>query len=132
MDDELAARVEETAAVYALYNALKHDSDAQVGAIMGPMMGDNPEFREHGDEVPAVAGRAVARVNELSREEKRERLAELAPERLAELEAEAETDEQALPDLPRADDYDEVRMRLAPNPNGPWHLGNARMPAVIG
>jgi len=23
-------------------------------------------------------------------------------------------------------------MRMAPNPNGPWHLGSARMPAVIG
>ncbi|MFC6835756.1 glutamate--tRNA ligase [Halomarina ordinaria] len=132
MDDDLRERVERAAEASALYNALKHDSEAQVGAIMGPLMGENPEFREHGGEVPGVVAPVVARVNDLSTAERRERLAALDPEALADLEAEDEEDEQVLPDLPNADDYEEIRMRLAPNPNGPWHLGNARMPAVIG
>jgi glutamyl-tRNA synthetase len=132
MDDELRERVEREAEAAALFNALKHDADAQVGAIMGPLMGDNPEFREHGDEVPGVVGGVVSRVNALSADEKRERLADLAPEKLEELEADDEGDEHPLPALPNVEAYDEVRMRLAPNPNGPWHLGNARMPAVIG
>jgi glutamyl-tRNA synthetase len=131
MDEELAERVEETAEVYALYNALKHASEAQVGAIMGPMMGENPAFREHGDEVPEVAAPAVARVNEMNAAERRERLAELAPERLEELDADPEEDDRPLPALPGAEEG-AVRMRLAPNPNGPWHLGSARMAAVIG
>jgi glutamyl-tRNA synthetase len=95
-------------------------------------MGENPAFREHGDEVPGVVAPVVERVNDLSAAEKRDRLAELDPDALAELEAEDEADDQVLPDLPNAEAYEEVRMRLAPNPNGPWHLGNARMPAVIG
>ena len=132
MDDDIRARVEEAAEVDALFNALKHDSDAQVGAIMGPLMGDNPEFREYGDEIAGVVAPVVNRVNGMDASEKRERLAELAPERVEELEAEDEGDEHELPDLHNAEEYDEIRMRAAPNPNGPWHIGHARMPAVIG
>ncbi|WIV67700.1 glutamate--tRNA ligase [Natrialbaceae archaeon AArc-T1-2] len=132
MNDELRERVEREAEKHALLNAVKHDSDADVGAIMGPLMGDNPDFREHGDEIPGVIGGVVGRVNDLSAEEKRDRLEELAPEELEALEAEDEGEEHPLPDLSNADEYDEVRMRCAPNPNGPWHVGHARMPAVIG
>ncbi|MFC3476834.1 glutamate--tRNA ligase [Halobacterium litoreum] len=132
MDDEIRERARREAETAALFNALKHDSDAQVGAIMGPLMGENPEFREHGDEIPGVISPVIADVNGMSVEEKRERLGELAPERLEELDSEDEGDDQPLPDLPNADEYDQIRMRCAPNPNGPWHLGSARMPAVIG
>jgi glutamyl-tRNA synthetase len=131
MDEDLRERVERAAETAALFNALKHDSDAQVGAVMGPLMGENPAFREHGDEVPGVVAPVVERVNGLSAAEKRARLEELDPEAAAELDAEDVAEEQVLPDLPNAE-AGEVRMRLAPNPNGPWHLGNARMPAVIG
>ncbi|WP_339103000.1 glutamate--tRNA ligase [Haloterrigena salinisoli] len=132
MNDELRERIEREAEKHALLNAVKHESDADVGAIMGPLMGDNPDFREHGDEIPGIAGGVVGRVNDLDYEEKRERLEDLAPEELAEIEAEEEEDEHDLPDLPNAEEYDEIRMRVAPNPNGPWHVGHARMPAVIG
>jgi glutamyl-tRNA synthetase len=132
MDEDLRERIEREAETAALFNALKHDSDAQVGAIMGPMMGENPEFREHGDEIPGIIAPVIQNVNGLATSEKRERLEALAPDRLAELESEDEEDDQPLPDLPNVGAYEEVRMRLAPNPNGPWHLGSARMPAVIG
>ena len=49
MDDALRKRIEEAAETNALLNAVKHDSEAQVGAIMGPLMGENPEFRDYGD-----------------------------------------------------------------------------------
>ncbi|GGM66889.1 glutamyl-tRNA synthetase [Halarchaeum rubridurum] len=132
MDEDLRERIRREAETNALFNALKHDSDAQVGAILGPLMGANPEFREHGDEVSGVVAPVVNEVNALDEAEKRARLEELAPERLKELDAEDEGEEHPLPDLPNAEEYDEVRMRCAPNPNGPWHLGHARMPAVIG
>ncbi|WP_299235047.1 glutamate--tRNA ligase [Natronomonas sp.] len=132
MDEDLRTRIEREAETAALFNALKHDSDAQVDAIMGPMMGEHPDFRPHGDRIPEVIEPLIAEVNALSTAEKRDRLESLAPERLEELDAESETDDRALPDLPNVEAYDSVRMRLAPNPNGPWHLGSARMPAVIG
>ncbi|AAV45163.1 glutaminyl-tRNA synthetase [Haloarcula marismortui ATCC 43049] len=132
MDDELRDRITEAAETNALLNAVKHDSEAQVGAIMGPLMGENPEFREYGDEIPGVIAPVVERVNGMDAEERRERLAELAPEKLEELEAEDEGEDHPLPDLPSAEEYDTVRMRVAPNPNGPWHIGHARMAAVVG
>jgi len=131
MDDDLRERAKEAAEVNALYNALKHDSEAQVGAIMGPLMGDNPEFREHGDEIPGLIAPVVERVNGMDHAQRRERLAELAPEKVEELDAEDDEEEEILPDLPNAEEG-EVRMRVAPNPNGPWHIGHARMAAVVG
>jgi len=132
MDEDLRDRVRAAAETHALINAVKHESDPAVGPIMGPMMGDHPEFREHGDEVPGVVGQVVSEIGELSHEERRDRLAELDPDALAEIEAEDEGEEHALPDLPNTEEYDQIRMRAAPNPNGPWHIGHARMPAVIG
>ncbi|NEU57217.1 glutamate--tRNA ligase [Halorussus sp. MSC15.2] len=132
MNDELRERIETEAEKHALVNAVKHESEADVGAVMGPLMGENPDFRQHGDEIPGVIGPVVSRVNESSNEERRERLAELAPDWLEEIESEDEGEDHPLPDLPNAEEYDDVRMRLAPNPNGPWHVGHARMPAVIG
>jgi glutamyl-tRNA synthetase len=132
MDEELRERVETAAETAALFNAVKHESDAAVGAVMGPLMGEHPEFREHADAVPGVVGGVVSAVNDMGHEERVERLQELAPDRYEELTREDEADDKPLPDLPNADKYDQIRMRCAPNPNGPWHLGSARMPAVIG
>ena len=132
MDDQLRERVKAEAEKHALFNALKHDSDPDVGAIMGPLMGENPDFRPHGNQVPGVVGQVVGTIGQLDREARRERLAELDADLIAELDAEDEDDEQTLPDLPNVEAYDTVRLRAAPNPNGPWHLGHARMPAVIG
>jgi glutamyl-tRNA synthetase len=134
MDDDLRERVERAAEVHALANAVEHGAEAQTGAVVGPVMAENPAFREHGDEVPGVVAGAVARVNDRSPAERRERLADLAPDRLAEIEADEDEDEAdgpVLPDLPNATPG-EVVMRVAPNPNGPWHVGHARMAAVIG
>ncbi|AZQ15448.1 glutamate--tRNA ligase [Halorubrum sp. PV6] len=131
MDDELRERAEAAAETAALFNALKHGNDPDVGAIMGPLMGENPDFRPHGDEIPGVVAPVVNRVADMDEAERRDRLGELAPDRLAALEADDETDDHVLPELPNAEDG-AVVMRAAPNPNGPWHVGHARMPAVIG
>ena len=133
MNSDLRARVERVAEIHALYNALKHDSDANAGAILGPMMADHPEFRAHGDTVASIVQSVVETVNDRDRADRRERLAELDPDHLAELEAEPESDDsEPLPTLPGTDAVDEVRLRCAPNPNGPWHIGSARMGAVMG
>ena len=131
MDDTLRERVRTEAKRHALFNALKHGSDPDVGAIMGPLMGDNPEFRPHGDEIPGVVADVVEEVAGLQAAERRDQLAELDPEMLEALDADEEDDGTVLPDLPNAE-QGAVVMRAAPNPNGPWHLGHARMPAVIG
>jgi glutamyl-tRNA synthetase len=137
MDDDLADRAREAAEVAALVNAVKHDSEARVEPIMGPLMGEHPEFRPHGDEIPGLIAPVIERVNEMADAERRERLADLAPEELADLEAEDEGEDHPLPDLPGVGppasvESGAVRLRVAPNPNGPWHIGHARMAAVVG
>ncbi len=133
MDETVREQLVLEAKKHALMNAIKHDGDAQVNAIMGPLMGDNPAFREHGNEIPGIIEPVLAEINALSRSEQHDLLADIAPEQHAQITEEDEsTEEFPLPDLPNADSYDEIRMRLAPNPNGPWHIGHARMPAVIG
>ncbi|MGM0605568.1 MAG: glutamate--tRNA ligase [Halobacteriota archaeon] len=132
MDPNLEARVKAEAEKHALFNALKHDSDPDVGAIMGPLMGENPDFRPHGSEIPSIAGQAVGRVAEMDADARRDRLEELDCDLAAQLDETDETDDHDLPSLPNVDRYDQIRMRAAPNPNGPWHLGHARMPSVIG
>jgi glutamyl-tRNA synthetase len=133
MDEDLRERVEVAAEIDAVYNALHHGGEAQVGAIMGPLMGEHPDFRAHGEEIPGVVEPVVERVNAMSADERRDRLAELAPERLEDLETEDDPDDgHPLAELPNVDAYDEVRLRVAPNPNGPWHVGHARMAAVTG
>ncbi|MFW6448679.1 MAG: glutamate--tRNA ligase family protein, partial [Halobacteriota archaeon] len=132
MDAEVRERVEGAAEVHALLNAIQHEGTAQVGAVVGALMAEHPTFREHGDDVAGVVAPVVEAVNALSVTEQRERLRTTAPDRLAALEAEPDDEADPLGDLPNVDAYDQVRMRLAPNPNGQWHLGNARMPSVIG
>ncbi|MFB6185864.1 MAG: glutamate--tRNA ligase family protein, partial [Halobacteriaceae archaeon] len=132
MDEQLRNRIQTAAEISALVNAIKHESDAKVDAIIGPLMGDHPEFREYGNEIPEIIAPVVEKVNNLSQQQKRERLEELAPNKLEEIESESKEESHPLPELPNADDYDEIRMRLAPNPNGPYHIGHARMPSVIG
>lgn len=133
MDETVREQVVIEAKKHALMNAIKHEGDAQVNAIMGPLMGDNPSFREHGDEIPGIIEPVIADINALSRSEQQTVLEEIAPDLYDEISTPEEPGvEFPLPELPNADSFDEIRMRLAPNPNGPWHIGHARMPAVIG
>ncbi len=132
MDTSLKTRIREQAEIAALYNAVKHRSNAEIGAIIGPLMAENPQFREYSDEVPSIVTPVIETINEMNYEQRRERLHELAPKKLDELDAEAESENRKLPDLPNAERYDSIRMRVAPNPNGPWHIGHARMAAVVG
>lgn len=108
---------------YALQNAVKYESDAEVGAVMGKLMGEHPELREQGDELSGTVAEVVSEVNSLSSDERQQRLKEKAPELIKELESESK-EENELPALPGADNN--VVMRFAPNPNGPPTLGSAR------
>lgn len=119
---ELPVELELTIRKYALQNAVQFGGRAAVGAVLGKVMAENPELRPRAKEISVLARRIVDEVNGMSAQAQRAALESLAPELLV-----RETKERAggLPDLPGV--VGQVRMRLAPNPSGPLHLGHSRM-----
>jgi glutamyl-tRNA synthetase len=119
----MADDIREIIEKYALQNAVKYRAAPQVGAVMGKLMGEHPELRARAKEVSPIVASVLSEVARTSPEEWEKRLAEIAPELLAELGAKKEPD-KGLPGLGGAEGG--VVMRFAPNPNGPPTIGSAR------
>ena len=133
MDAELKEILLIEAEKHALYNALKYQGPSQVKTVMGILMADYPDFRKFANEIPALISPLIEQVNSLENSAQLQKLTNLASDLVEQLEEEfVEVPKRQLPDLPNANSYDQIRMRVAPNPNGPWHIGHARMPSVIG
>ena len=133
MDAELKEILLIEAEKHALYNALKYQGPSQVKTVMGILMADYPDFRKFANEIPALISPLIEQVNSLENSAQLQKLTNLASDLAEQLEEEfVEVPKRQLPDLPNANSYDQIRMRVAPNPNGPWHIGHARMPSVIG
>ena len=107
---------------YALQNALLFSGKATVGAVLGKVMAENPSLKPKAKEINTLARAIVDSVNKMSIEQQKKALEEMAPELLVK---ESKQRETGLPDLQGV--TGEVRMRLAPNPSGPLHLGHSRM-----
>ncbi len=107
---------------YALKNAVKFDGEATVGAVMGKVMGECEDFREDPEGTKQLVKQSIEEINELSLEDQKSELEKIMPEFFEEDEEEKE---DKLPDLGVEDE--DVRMRMAPYPSGPLHIGNARM-----
>jgi len=119
----MADDIREIIEKYALQNAVKYRAAPQVGAVMGKLMGEHPELRARAKEVSPLVASVLSEVARTSPEDWEKRLAEIAPELLAELGEKKEPD-KGLPRLGGADGG--VVMRFAPNPNGPPTIGSAR------
>ncbi len=109
--------VKESIRKYALRNALQHDGKANVNAVLGGVMSDHDvEPKDIIEKIQEVVGE----VNDLPMEEQEERAEEMG----VVLETKKEESEE-LPELP-GEEKGNVITRAAPNPNGPFHLGNSR------
>jgi glutamyl-tRNA synthetase len=107
---------------YALQNAVQYSGKATSGAVLGKVMAENPELRARAKEISALARSIIEQVNGMGLEAQTKALEELAPELLVK---ESKVREAGLPDLKGV--TGEVRMRMAPNPSGPLHVGHSRM-----
>lgn len=113
----------DSARKFALQNAVLHGGQAEVKAVLGRLLAEDPGLRGRAREAAAHVERVVADVNRLSLDAQRAELAALAPELLEK--APAEVGPKELPPLSDAVDG-KVVLRLAPYPSGPLHIGNAR------
>ncbi|MCW4018062.1 MAG: glutamate--tRNA ligase [Candidatus Bathyarchaeota archaeon] len=108
----------------ALLNASQHGGKAQIGAILGKILGEKAELRTQVKELSAVINEVLSEVNRLSLEEQKRIVAEKWPE-TAQKKPKVE-EEKRLPPLPNVDKYKQVVTRFSPNPDCVLHLGSAR------
>jgi len=107
----------------AILNAVRHDGKADAKAVLGNLLGDNPELRSRARELVNVVEQVVEEVNSTPAE----RLMEIVNERWREeLTKERMEEKRELPPLPNAQKYRVIVTRIAPNPDFVLHIGNAR------
>jgi glutamyl-tRNA synthetase len=107
----------------ALLNAVSHDGKAQIGAILGKLLGEKAELRTQVKELSAVINEVLAEVNSLPLQEQKRIINENWPETQ---QKKAAVEEKKLPPLPNVDKYKQVVTRFSPNPDCVLHLGSAR------
>jgi len=119
----MSAEVAEKIRKAAVLNAVKHDGKAELQAVLGNLLGDNPDLRSKAKELVPIIRETVQEINSTPAE----KLMELAKERWPEeFVRERIEEERKLPPLPNADKYTRITTRIAPNPDFVLHVGNAR------
>lgn len=113
--------VRELVLKYALKNAVDHGGKANVGAVMGKVIAEDPSLRKRAKEILVIVKEVVEKVNSMSLDEQK-RLMEKYTYELKKKE------KRDLPPLPGAEKG--VVMRFAPEPGGFIHIGNLRAALV--
>lgn len=110
---------------YTLQNAVKYRGKADVSAIIGKIIQENPKLKQKIKEISKKAAEIVKQVNEMPLIEQISELKRIAPHLLEEKKHEKQV--AILPELPNVKETKgKIVMRLAPFPSGALHIGNAK------
>ena len=119
MSSDIEARIRKA----AVLNAVRHDGKADAKAVLGNLLGDNPDLRSKARELVSLVQKVVEETNGKSFEEFSEIVNQNWPE---EITKERVEETKQLPPLPNAQKYSVIVTRIAPNPDFVLHIGNAR------
>ena len=108
---------------YALQNAVFFKGKANPKAVVGKVLGENPEYRSKSGELTPLIESITADVNKMSLEDQTKALSEIDPSLMVK---EKKERVYLLPELRNAVDA-KVVMRIAPGPSGPLHIGHTRV-----
>jgi glutamyl-tRNA synthetase len=106
---------------HALVNAVEHGGKADFQAVLGRVLGEDPSLKGRIKEIVPEIKKVVQDVNSMPIDSQKSKLGEMG----VSMEKRGE-EERVLPPLENAS-AGKVVMRIAPNPNGPLHIGHARM-----
>lgn len=108
---------------HSLLNAVAHDGRADIGAVVGRVLGEKAELRKQAKEVTKLVSEIVQETNRLTLYEQKSLVAKNWPQTLESTKTEKP---KALPPLAKADRYKEIVTRFSPNPDCALHLGSVR------
>jgi glutamyl-tRNA synthetase len=110
-----------------LDNAVKYEGKPSAKSVMNAILGSRADLRPRAGEVKKLVEQVVAEVSKMTLEDQIAELKQIAPELLETPDVVEPTEDKEPPELPNADKWKKIVMRLAPFPSGPLHVGNSRM-----
>jgi glutamyl-tRNA synthetase len=110
-----------------LDNAIKYEGKPSVNSVMSALLGSRDDLRSRAGEVKTLAQKLVDEISKMSLDDQIAELKQIAPELLEIPDVDEQIEDKEPPELPNADKWSKIVMRLAPFPSGPLHVGNARM-----
>lgn len=108
---------------HAIINALKYDGKANVKAVVGKVLSENPALKGIVSELFRLATDVVSEINAMNLSDQMVLAKSLGVTIYKE---KPKREEHTLPPLPNSEKYSRIHVRFAPNPDSVIHLGNTR------